>query len=78
MCVFIFSTTFVWNISHFNRNERGMIKKYIGLNVKYPLFLLIVTKLEFSQQIFEKPSNIKFYENPSSGSGVVPYGRRDE
>jgi len=55
-----------------------MIKKYIGLNVKYPLFLLIVTKLEFSQQIFEKPSNIKFYENPSSGSGVVPYGRRDE
>ena len=31
-------------------------------------------KLEFSRQIFEK-SNIKFHENPSSGSRVVPCGR---
>jgi hypothetical protein len=29
-------------------------------------------KLEFSQQIFKKYSNIKFYETPSSGSSVVP------
>jgi hypothetical protein len=28
-------------------------------------------KLEFSRQIFEKKSNIKFHENPSSGSPVV-------
>jgi hypothetical protein len=28
-------------------------------------------KLEFSRQFFEKYSNIKFYENPSSGSRVV-------
>jgi len=35
----------------------------------------ILTKLEFSRQIFEKSSNIKFHENPSSGSRVVPYGR---
>ena len=34
-------------------------------------------KLEFSQQIFEKSSNIKFHENPSSGSRVVPCGRTD-
>jgi hypothetical protein len=33
-------------------------------------------KLEFSGKIFEKYSNIKFHENPSSGSGVVPYGPR--
>jgi len=33
-------------------------------------------KLEFSQQVFEK-SNIKFHENPSSGSRVVPCGRMD-
>jgi hypothetical protein len=26
-------------------------------------------------QIFEKYSNIKFYENPSSGSSVVPCGK---
>jgi hypothetical protein len=34
-------------------------------------------KLEFSRQIFEKYSNIKFHENQSSGSRVVPYGRTD-
>ena len=32
--------------------------------------------LEFSQQIFEKSSNIKFHEIASSDSRVVPYGRR--
>jgi hypothetical protein len=34
-------------------------------------------KLEFYRQIFEIYSNIKFYENPSSGSRVVPCGRTD-
>ena len=34
-------------------------------------------KLEFSGQIFEKYSNIKFHENPSSRSGDVPCGRED-
>jgi hypothetical protein len=34
-------------------------------------------KLEFSRQIFEKYSNIKFHENHSSGSRVVPCGRTD-
>jgi hypothetical protein len=29
-------------------------------------------KLEFSRQIFEKASNIKFHQNPSTGSRVVP------
>jgi len=33
--------------------------------------------LEFSRQIFEKSSNMKFHENSSSGSGVVPCGRTD-
>ena len=31
--------------------------------------------LEFSQQIFEKYSTIKFHDNPSSGSRTVPYGQ---
>jgi len=31
-------------------------------------------KLEFSPQIFEEYSNIKLYENPFSGSRVVPCG----
>jgi len=34
-------------------------------------------KLEFSREIFEKSSNIKFHENPSSGSRAAPYGRTD-
>jgi hypothetical protein len=37
-------------------------------------------KREISRQIFEKSSNVKFYENPSSGSGVVPmlmHGEKD-
>jgi hypothetical protein len=34
-------------------------------------------KLEFSQQISEKYSNIKFHENLSSGSRVVPCGWTD-
>jgi len=33
--------------------------------------------LEYSRQIFEKDSNIKFHENPSSGSRVVPCGQTD-
>jgi hypothetical protein len=37
----------------------------------------ILMKLEFSRQVFEKQTNIKFYENPSSGRRVVPCGRTD-
>ena len=32
---------------------------------------------EFSQRIFEKSSNIKFHEKPSSRSRFVPLGRMD-
>ena len=35
-------------------------------------------KLEFSGQLFEKYSNIKFHENPSSGAQVSPCGQTDE
>jgi len=47
---------------------------HIGLHVKYPLFFLILIKLDVSRQIFEKCSDIKFHDNPSSGSRVVPSG----
>jgi len=33
-------------------------------------------KLEFSREILEKSSNIKFHKNPSSGGRVVACGRR--
>jgi hypothetical protein len=34
-------------------------------------------KPEFSQWIFEKYSNIKFHENPSIGSRVIPCGQTE-
>jgi hypothetical protein len=34
-------------------------------------------KLEFSGQILDKDSNIKFHENPSCGSRVAPRRRKD-
>jgi hypothetical protein len=34
-------------------------------------------KIEFSRQIFEKYSYVKFNENPSIGSRVVPCGPTD-
>jgi len=34
-------------------------------------------KLEFSEQIFEKSSNIKIHENVFIGSHIVPFGWTD-
>jgi len=34
-------------------------------------------ELEYFRRIFEKSSNFKFHENPSSGSRVLPWGRKD-
>ena len=51
---------------------------YIGLHVKYLLFLSDFNKSQiFFCRFFEKSSNIKFYENPLSVSRVVPCGRMD-
>jgi hypothetical protein len=46
-------------------------------HVKYPLYLSDFMKLEVSRKIFEESSNIKFHENPSSGSRVVLCDRTD-
>ena len=48
-----------------------------GILVKYPLFLQTSMKLEYSGQVFEEYLNMKFHENPSSGSRVVPCGQMD-
>jgi hypothetical protein len=44
---------------------------YIRLHVQYPVFLLDLMDLEFSQDIFEKYSNAKFYENPPGSNWVL-------
>jgi len=50
-----------------------MIKMFTDLHVKYRCyFCQILIKLEYSRKIFEKYSNIKFYENTSVGNQVVP------
>jgi len=50
----------------------------IGLHVKCRLFSSDFNKtLTFSTQFRKKYSDIKFDENPSSGSRVVPCGRAD-
>jgi len=51
---------------------------YVGLHEKNTRYSCpILMKLEFSRQIFKKYSNIKFHENPSSGSRVVARRRTD-
>ena len=42
-------------------------------NVRYSCNILM--KVEFSRQAFAKYSNIKFHENPSSGSRVFTCGQ---
>ena len=55
------------------RSERHTVIQYISLRVHYPAFFCqILMKLELSREIFEKYSNVKFHENPSSSSRVLP------
>jgi hypothetical protein len=67
ICALIFSTTIVWNISHYTKNWARYDKNVVGLYAVYPIFCHILMNLEICGEIFEKYSNIKFYENPSSG-----------
>jgi hypothetical protein len=49
-----------------------------GHYVNYPFFLSNFNETRFSfRQIAEKSSKLKFRENPSSGSRVVPFGLMD-
>jgi len=48
-----------------------------GLQASTRCSCQILMKLEIFWQIFEKYSNSKFHENPSSGSRVVPCRQRD-
>ena len=52
-----------------------MIKKYTVFMLSTHYSCQIFMKLECSRQVFEKYSNIKFHENPFSGSRVVSCGR---
>jgi len=47
---------------------------YIGINVKRRYSCHILMKFTTSREIFAKYSNIKFHENPSGWSRIVPWG----
>ena len=50
---------------------------YIGPHVQYRYSCPILVKLEFSGQIFEKYTNIKFHKNPSIVSRGIQCGQTD-
>ena len=58
--------------------EQDMIKNVYCSSCKSTCYSChILKKLEFSPKVFEKYSNIKFHENPSSEIPVVACGRTD-
>ena len=76
-CVLILSTILSETFLILRRNERDMIKMFICFHVNYPLFLSDINNTWIFRQIFWRPPNIKFHENPSSESRVIPCGRTD-
>jgi len=75
MCVLIFCTL-VWNNSHpKNNSAKYYQKRTLVFAYSACSSCQILMKLQFSRQIFKKYSNIKFHENPSSGSQLVPCRR---
>jgi hypothetical protein len=76
MCVLIFSTTFVWNISHSQKNSARYYRKCTQVFMKSTReSCQILMKLELSRHILE--NYIKFHEIVSIESRVVPCGRTD-
>ena len=76
--VLIFSTNIFCNISHSKKKQVGYYQECTQLfmySIHYSCKILM--KLEFSQQNFQKYPNIKFHENLSGGSRVVPREQTD-
>jgi hypothetical protein len=67
-----------WNIYNSKKNSVKYCHKCTYVCMSSTLYSChIVMKLEFSQQIFEKCSNIWFHENPSTGNPAIPYKQMD-
>jgi hypothetical protein len=69
VCMFLFSLQlFYETFLILKRNERDMIKNVYSSSCSCPILM----EIEFSRQIFEKYTDIKFHENPSSWSRDLP------
>jgi hypothetical protein len=77
MCVLISSTTLFQTFLILSRIHRDIVVNVHRSMYSTHCSYRILNRLRFSQQIFEKRPNIKFPENPSSKSRVVPCGRTD-
>ena len=77
MCVFILPTTFIWNFFHYKKNWARCDKNVYCSSRKVTLFLPDFNETWIMLTDFQKYSNIKFQENPCSGSRVVPCGKTD-
>jgi hypothetical protein len=77
-CVFWFSLQLLpETFLILRRTEQDIITNVRRSSCKVPRYSSqILIKLEFSWKIFQKSSNIKFRQNPSCGSRVVPHGQR--
>jgi hypothetical protein len=77
MCVLIFPKNLVRNTSHSKKNSARYhkCKQVFTKSTRNSSHFLI--KLLISRQICEKPINIKFNQNPSRESRVVPCERTD-
>jgi hypothetical protein len=78
-CVLFFCTNFVRNISHSKYNSAINYHK-CGFSCKVSVNLVRFLKLNLNSfsKDFRKILISRFYENPSSGSRVVPCGRKDK
>jgi len=77
ICVFIFSTNLSETFLIVRPTEREMIINVRRSSCTVHVILARFNETCFSRQSFGKYSYIKFHENPSSGSRVVPCGQKD-
>jgi hypothetical protein len=79
ICVFILSTIFIWNILILIIIQLDIVRNVKTSSSKVPVIVVgFYWNLNFLYRFSKKKSsNIKFHQNPSSVSRVVPCGRTD-
>ena len=77
-CAFWFSLLLFQKFVILRQNSRDIVVNVKTSSCKVSvIFCRILIKRKFSRPIFKKSSNIKFHQNPSIGSRVVPCGQTD-